>query len=365
VKLPPVSEVLGHGPTKSSVRVSDGRRGLQVDLRIVPPESYGAALLYFTGSKEHNIELRERAIKRAMKLNEYGLFRVSDGEKMVAGRTEEEVYAALGLDWIPPELREARNEIHLAEKHELPKLIELGDIKTELHAHTVASDGLWTIRELVETALSRGFHSLAVTDHSKSQVIANGLSEDRLEQHIADVRAVAKEFQGRIAVYTGAEVDILADGSLDYPNSLLKELDVVVASPHAALSQDSAKATHRLLKAIEHPYVAILGHPTGRLILRREGLSPDMRQLFAAAAERGVAMELNANSYRLDLRDVHCRAAIEAGVKLAINTDAHGPADLDQLAYGVLTARRGGVTKEDVINCWSRDELAKWIKGRH
>lgn len=364
VKLEPVSEVLAKGPTKTSVRIAGDvggtSHGIQADLRIVAPESFGAALLYFTGSKEHNVALRERAIKQGARLNEYSL---SKDEKTIAGKTEQEVYKALGLAWIPPTLREDRGEISLAKKNQLPRLLELSDIKAELHAHTDASDGRWSIRELAVAAAERGFHTIAVTDHSRSQVIANGLSPARLEKHIQDIRDVAHELKKTIAVLAGSEVDILADGAMDYPNSLLKELDVVVASPHNALSQEPAKATKRLIKAIQNPYVTIVGHPTGRLINRREGLSPDMKQVIAAAAQRGVALEINANSWRLDLNDSHARAAIEAGVKLAINTDAHGPGDMDQLIYGVLTAQRAGATREHVVNCLSREALAKWLQS--
>lgn len=361
VKLAPVGEVLAKGPTKTSIRTRrESGESMQVDLRIVPPAVYGAALLYFTGSKEHNIALRERAIGQGLKLSEYGLTR---GDKLLAGKTEEEVYQALGLAWIPPELRENAGEIALAEKDKLPVLLRLEDIKAELHAHTTASDGKWSIRELAMIAAERGFHTVAITDHSKSQFIANGLSDERLEEHIEAIRAVAKELKGKIHVLAGAEVDILSDGSLDYSNSLLRQLDIVVASPHAALSQEPRKATARLLKAINNPYVTILGHPTGRLVNRREGLHPDMPALIAAVAERGIAMEINANHYRLDLRDTHARLALEAGVKLAINTDAHSLPDLGELTYGVLTARRAGATKHDVINCMSKEALAKWIAG--
>ena len=361
IRLEPVSEVLAQGPTKTSVRTSiPTDSGLQVDLRVVPPESFGAALMYFTGSKDHNVAMRQRAISLGMRLNEYGLFRDDDP---VASQTEQEVYKALDLPWIPPELREDRGEIALAEKEQLPKLIELADYKAELHAHTNASDGKWSIRELAVTAAERGFHTLAVTDHSQSQPIARGLSPQRLEKHIQAIRQVADELADTITVLAGSEVDILADGSLDYPDSLLKELDVVVASPHNALTQDPTKATKRLVKAIENRYITILGHPTGRLINRREGLSPNMKQVITAAAQRGIALEINANSWRLDLRDTHAHAAIEAGVKLAINTDAHGPADLDQLIYGVLTARRARATANDVINCMSKTALARWIKS--
>ena len=355
--LPPVTEVLVSGTTKTSVRTTDG---LQVDLRIVPPESYGAALMYFTGSKEHNIVMRQRAISRKMRLNEYGLLK---GKMTVAGRTEKEIYQALDLAPIPPELREDRGEFNLAESDELPDLIKLSDIRSELHAHTTASDGKWTIKELALAAAERGFHTIAVTDHSKGQAQANGLTNERLEQHISEIRQVAGQLKKKITILAGSEVDILSDGKLDYPNSLLEQLDVVVASPHAALSQDPKKATTRLMQEIDNPHITILGHPTGRLLLRREGLSPDMRQVIAAAYERGIAIEINANTWRLDLRDTHARAAIEAGVKLAINTDAHGPGDLDQLLYGVVTARRAGATKHDVVNCLSREALNRWIKG--
>lgn len=358
VKLEPVSDVLAKGATKTSIRTDDG---VQADLRIVEPASFGAALMYFTGSKEHNVRLRERAIKFGYSLNEYAL---TQDEKPIASTTEQDIYKALKLVWIPPELREDHGEIARAESAKEPiVLLERSDIKAELHAHTNASDGHWTIRELAEAAAARGFHTLAVTDHSKGQAQANGLDERRLEQHIENIRAVAAEMKDEIAILAGSEVDILADGSLDYADSLLKELDVVVASPHAALSQEPAKATQRLLKAIDNPYVTILGHATGRLINRREGLNPDMSELIKAAARRGIAMEINANHYRLDLRDHHARAAIEAGVKLAINTDAHGPADLNELRYGVLTARRAGATKDDVVNCMDQKALRKWIQS--
>jgi len=359
VKLAPVAEVLGHGPTKCSIRTTDH---LQVDLRIVPPVSFGAALLYFTGSKDHNIALRERAIKRQATLNEYGLFK-DDGETLIASATEEEIYKALGLAWIPPALREDRGEITLALENKLPALVELADIKAELHAHTTASDGSWSVRGLAEAAIEHGFEVVAVTDHSRSQFQANGLDERRMEQHLVEIRRVAEEMKKHITILAGTEVDILPDGKLDYPNSLLSQLDIVVASPHAALTQDPQKATARMLRAIENPCVTIMGHPTGRLVGRREGLSPDMKKLITAAKERGIAMEINANSARLDLRDSHARLAVEAGVKLAINTDAHGPADLDQLPYGVLTAQRAGATKDDVINTWPKATLVKWLKS--
>ena len=357
-----VADVIAHGETKSSIRTDERSGQMQVDLRVVPAESYGAALLYFTGSKEHNVRLRERAISMGMKLNEWALEKQDNG-KAVAGKTEEAVYKALKLAWIPPELREDRGEIALAEQDELPKLIELKDIKSDLHTHTTASDGRWTIEQNALGAAARGYHTVAITDHSKGQVQANGLSDARLAKHIIAIRKVAEKLKDTITVLAGSEVDIHADGSLDYPDSLLKELDVVVASPHGALTQDPATCTKRFLRAMENPYVTIMGHPTGRLINRREGLSPDMGALFKAAAERGIAMEINANHWRLDLRDTHARAAIAAGVKLSINTDAHGEADLDQLPYGILTAKRAGVTKQDVVNCMTKASLMKWLKS--
>lgn len=358
-KLPGVTAVLAAGETKCSVRMLDR---VQVDLRLVEPKQFGAALLYFTGSKEHNVRLRERAIRQGLRLNEYALTR-SDTQDIVASETEHDIYRALGLDWIPPELREDRGELDLAASHKLPRLIEPRDILAELHSHTTASDGVWTIEQIAETCIARGYKMLAITDHSRSQFQARGLDAARLEQHIRDIRKVAERYKGELMLLAGSEVDILSDGSLDYPDSLLAELDIVVASPHAALSQEPAAATDRLLRAIDNPYVTILGHPTGRLVGRREGLSPDMGKIIAAAKQRGIALEINANSHRLDLRDQHARAALESGVKLAIDTDAHGPADLDQLLFGILTARRAGATAADVINCMQPEALKQWIRS--
>ena len=354
-----VSEVLLRGDTKCSVRIAAGSSPLQVDLRVVAPDSFGAALMYFTGSKEHNVKLRERAIAQGMSLNEYALTR--DGER-VAGATEQEVFEALGLAWVPPELREDRGEVALAEAGSLPTLLTLGDVKAELHSHTTASDGSWSIEENALGAAARGFHTVAITDHSKGQAQANGLSIERLLEHIAAVHAVAKKLKGTINVLAGSEVDILADGTMDYPDEILAQLDIVVASPHAALSQEPKKATARLIKAIENPYVSIVGHPTGRIVNRREGLSPDMPAVMRAAADRDVALEINANPYRLDLRDSHARLFVqEYGGKLAINTAAHGPGDLDHLRFGVGVARRAGATANDVVNCFDADGLKAWI----
>lgn len=361
-----VSKVLAAGETKSSVRLS---RGIQVDLRIVDEASFGAALLYFTGSKQHNVVLRERAVKRKLRLNEYGLFPQdkrgeaapqSRGVKPVAARTEQEIYAALELPWLPPEIREDRGELSLART---PDLIDLADVKADLHAHTLASDGRMTIEQLALAAKARGHHTVAVTDHSKSSAQAGGLSPDRLREHIEAIRAADEKIKG-ITILAGSEVDILADGRLDYDDDLLAELDVVVASPHSALRQETAVCTKRLVAAVRHPLVHVLGHPTGRLINRREGLHPDIDALIQAAVESDTALEINANPLRLDLRDAHVRAAVEAGALISINTDAHAPDQFDLLRYGILTARRGWLAPESCINAWTRAKLARWLKKK-
>jgi DNA polymerase (family 10) len=364
---PGVSKVLVSGDTKTSIRTD---HGVQVDLRTVDDAQYGAALLYFTGSKEHNVRLRERAQKASQRLNEYGLFPdepgtegtpQSRGVKPVAARTEEEVYAALGLPWIPPELREDHGELDHAPPADL---VSTAAIRAELHCHTTASDGSLSIAGMVEEAIRRGFHTIALTDHSRSQAQANGLSIERVRAHAAEIRDVAKTYADRINVLSGSEVDILADGTLDYPDDVLAELDLVVASPHSALRADAATATERLLAAIRHPLVHIIGHPTGRIVNAREGLSPDIALLAREAAQRNVALEVNSNTMRLDLRDSHVRIAMDAGCLVAIDTDAHGAGDFDQLPYGIATARRGWLTCERCVNAWTRDALSKWIRSK-
>jgi DNA polymerase (family 10) len=311
------------------------------------------------------VRLREIAIRRGLRLNEYGLFEGTEerpqesGREPVAAATEEEIYDALGLPFIEPELREDRGELD----REPPKLIELGDVRAELHAHTTASDGKLSIEELARCAIDRGFHTLAITDHSPSQVIANGLDPVRLRRHVEAVREADAKISG-IRLLAGSEVDVLGDGRLDYDDDLLAELDVVVASPHAALRQSPEAATERLLRAIRHPLVHVLGHPTGRLINRREGLSPDMNALFEAAVEHDVALELNANWHRLDLRDAHLRSALDRGCKIAIDTDAHREEHFDFLVYGILTARRAGMEAAACINCWPADELLAWLRSK-
>ncbi|MCH7603593.1 MAG: DNA polymerase/3'-5' exonuclease PolX [Planctomycetes bacterium] len=363
-EMPGIVKVQAAGATKSSIRLE---HGLQVDLRVVDDSAFGAALMYFTGSKEHNVILRERAIKKKLRLNEYGLF-PDDGDpeppqkrgvKPKAAKTEAQIYKALGMELIPPELREDRGEVDA----EIPDLIELADIKAELHAHTIASDGKMTIEELALEAKSRGFHTIAVTDHSKSSIQANGLSPDRLRKHIDAIHEADEKIKG-ITILAGSEVDILSDGRLDYDDKLLAELDIVVASPHIALKQDPDKATKRLLAAIAHPLVHIIGHPTGRIINRREGLNPDIEKLIEAAVEHDTALEINANYLRLDLRDIHVKAAVEAGVKIAINTDAHLPEHFDFLRYGVTTARRGWLTPEGCVNAWTKAKLHTWLKSK-
>lgn len=377
--LPQVTSVLAGGDTRSSVRMAIGGMGtarlggehvasIQVDLKVVPRESWGAGLMYFTGSKEHNVKLRERALKMGLTLNEYGLFPEDDeeaspqsrGVKPVASGTEGEIYGKLGLPWIPPEIREGRGELSLKET---PRLIELADIRAELHAHTTASDGALSIEELAAKAKARGFHTIAVTDHSRSSAIAGGLPVDRLMLHIEAVRKANEKVNG-ITILAGSEVDILADGRLDYPDEVLAQLDIVIGSPHAALTQDPAAATKRLLAAIANPYVHILGHPTGRLINRRAGIDPDMAQVVAAAKEHNVALEINAHWHRLDLRDTHVRAAIDAGCLVAINCDVHGEEDFDNLRYGVLTARRGWVTPDRCLNTWTAKKLHEWLRSK-
>jgi DNA polymerase (family 10) len=351
--MPGVIKVLVAGETKSSIRLEPGG---QVDLRVVDISSFGAAWLYFTGSKDHNVVLRERAVRMKMSLNEYGM----TGGDAVAADTEADIYTALGLPYIPPEMREDRGELALTE---IPKLIEIGDIRAELHAHTVASDGRFTIETLARCAADRGYHTVAVTDHSQSSGQANGLSPERLIEHIEAIHAADTEIDG-ITILAGAEVDILADGRLDYDDELLARLDVVVASPHSTLRQDPDTATRRLLAAIRHPLVHILGHPTGRILNRREGLHPDMTRLFEAAVEHNTAMEINANSLRLDLRDIHVRAAVGAGALIAVNTDAHRTEHFDELRYGIMTARRGWLEAEHCVNTWAAGKLMRWLRSK-
>jgi DNA polymerase (family 10) len=348
-----VDEVLASGPTKGSALIRIESTAVQVDVRVVPKESFGAAAQYFTGSKEHNVRLREIAIKAGLKLNEYGLFK---GEKMVAGRNEEEIYETLKLAYIDPLLREDRGEVEAAKKNSLPEIIRLSDIKGDFHMHSNASDGSCEISEMAEAAKELGYKFICITDHSHSSGIANGLSAEQLAAQIKQIRKLNEKIKG-ITIFAGSEVDILADGSLDFDDELLAELDFVIASIHSGMASPREKVTMRTLKAMDNPYVNCIGHPTGRLIGQREAMDIDIDAIIKHAARTQTGLEVNANPWRLDLKDVHCKMAIESGVKLVIGTDAHGIAGLNLMSFGVATAARGWVTKADVLNTLSAAKI--------
>ncbi len=352
-----VKEVLASGSTKGSVIT---KAGIQVDLRVVGPESYGAALAYFTGSKAHNVKLRTLALKKGLKINEYGVFK---GDKRIAGETEKEVYKALGLPVIPPELREDRGEIEAAIEGRLPLLIELKDIKGDLHTHTTWSDGRCSIEEMAESAGEMGYEYIAITDHSPSQTIANGLSIERLNKKTKELSAVAKKFKN-IKILMGTEVDIKSDGSLDYPDKVLKDLDVVIAAVHSGFKMEREMMTNRIIRAIKNPYVHAIGHPTGRLLGERDPYDVDIDKVIEAALEYGTALEVNGSYPRLDLNDLHVRKAVDAGVKIIISTDAHSTDQLLFMKYGIGTARRGWVEKKDVLNALPFGELQEWLKKK-
>ncbi len=356
VKFPGLLDVIARGENKISFRM---RSGMQVDVRTLAPESFGAAMQYFTGSKSHNIALRQRALKMGFTLSEYGLARV-DNEKRVAGKTEEEIYARLKLDYIPPELRESCGEIEAAESHQLPALITREDLQGDVHMHTVETDGRNTIEEMAEAARARGYKYIAITDHSKNLAFANGLDDRRAEAHIQRIRSVNVE---GITILAGIEVDILPDGTLDLSDSVLEQMDVVIASVHSQFNQEPPKMTARLIRAIENKNTAIIGHPTGRLLLRREAYPFDLEAVLNAAAKRKVAMELNAYPDRLDLNDVHLRMAKERGIKIVINTDSHHTSHLDKIKYGILQARRAWLTKDDVLNTLPVQKFVKALKA--
>ncbi|QOJ15719.1 MAG: DNA polymerase/3'-5' exonuclease PolX [Planctomycetia bacterium] len=357
-KITGVEAVLAHGPTKGSIRLTpEAGKSIQVDLRVVPADSFGAAWQYFTGSKQHNVRLRERAVKRGWTLNEYGL---TEGERVLASRSEQEIYAALGLPWIPPELREDRGELDLTEVP--PDLLSLDMIRGDLHMHTTASDGRASIAEMAQAALQRGYQYIAITDHSQSSAVAGGLKPDRLLQHIADVRRVARDFP-KLTLLAGAEVDILSD-RLDYPDELLAQLDWVVASIHFGMGHDIEANTRRALLAIQSPYVNVLAHPTGRLINKREAMPLDIDAVSRAAARTGTALEINASAYRLDLRDVHARLARDNGATICIDTDAHAVEQLDQMRFGVLTARRAWLRRDDVLNTRPIEAIRAFVTAR-
>ncbi len=350
-----VRDLLAHGETKASVRLQSG---LQVDLRVVPQDSYGAALLYFTGSKAHNVVLRQLAQQRGLKLNEYGLFR---GDQRIAGETEESVYASLGLPWIPPELREGRGEIEAAKAGRLPHLVDLHDLKGDLHAHTNATDGRHSLQEMAEAARLRGLRYFAITDHSRRLTMAKGLDSARLLQQMEDIDRLNATLSG-ITIIKGIEVDILEDGNLDLPDEVLGRLDLVIGAVHSRFKLPTQKQTERILKAMAHPHFSILAHPTGRLIGRREPYQVDMLRIIRKARERRCFLEINAHPERLDLTDIHCRMAKEEGVLLAVNTDAHSRLDLENARFGIGQARRGWLEKEDVLNTRSYAELRTLLK---
>lgn len=359
VAFPEVTEILVRGETKSSVRL---RSGLQVDCRVVSEESFGAALHYFTGSQSHNIAIRGRANDRGLTINEYGVTEVKTGQR-VGGTGEEEIFKAVGLPWIPPELRENRGEIEAAQAGKLPRLVEPEDLRGDLQMHTTASDGSNSILEMAARCKELGYEYLAITDHSKAVRIANGLDEKRLAKHLKEIEKADSQIKG-IRILKSVEVDILADGSLDLDDGILSECDVVVASVHYRTNMEAEEMTARILKALENPNVCILAHPTGRLILEREPFSFDHERVFKAAKDAGVFLEVNAHPSRLDLKDLHCRQAKEIGAQFVISTDAHSLSNLDLMPYGVWTARRGWLEKKDVMNTLGLREFLKALRKK-
>ncbi len=355
VNFPGVQETLARGENKVSLKL---RNGMQVDVRVLPPDSFGAAMQYFTGSKNHNVSLRQRALKMGYTLNEYGLARLKD-EQRVAGKTEQEIYQKLGLDFIPPEMRENCGEIELAEQHRVPALITLQDIQGDVHMHTIETDGRCTIEEMAGAARERGYKYMAITDHTKNLAFANGLDDKRAVEHLRKIRAAKVD---GIRIFAGAEVDILADGSLDLSDSVLEQMDLVIASVHSHFQQEPRQMTDRLLRAIDNPHVSLIGHPTGRILLRRDAYQYDLDAVLKAAAHHQVAMELNSYPDRLDLCDRHLRQARELGVKIVINTDSHHTSHLEKIKYGILQARRAWLTKADVLNALPPDDFARAMK---
>jgi DNA polymerase (family 10) len=359
LKFPKITEVLGQGDNKVSVKL---REGIQVDLRMLKSESFGAALQYFTGSKNHNVGLRDRAKRMGYKLSEYGLFRVSDGEN-VASRTETEIYETLGLTYIEPELRENNGEIEAAENRSLPHLLRLEDLRGDLHMHSTATDGRCSIREMAEAARERGLGYIAITDHSKALAMANGLDEKRALEQIKEIHNLSDEL-GTIRILASSEVDIRQDGTLDLDNEVLAQFDLVVASVHSYMNQPPEQMTERLLQAFENPYLNILAHPTGRMLLRREGFSFDLDRIISEARRRNIALEINSFPDRLDLREIHARLCKQHGVKIVISTDSHHTKHLENVKYGVLMGRRAWLEKGDVLNTLPVDQFLQAIKRR-
>jgi DNA polymerase (family X) len=359
IENPEVVRVLGGGKTKSSVEYANG---LRAQLWVHPPERFGTALQFATGSKEHNVRLRELALKKGLSLSDQSFLRQNGSELLCA--SEEEVYALLDLAWVPPEIREDRGEVQAAREGRLPELIELVDVRAELHTHSTWSDGRFSIADMASAAREHGLQVLAITDHTSGLGITGGLDPERVLAQRAEIDAVQAKMGDSIKLLQGAEVEIRADGTLDFPDQVLAQLDIVIASLHVSLRQPREKVTQRMLNAINNPHVDVIAHPTGRLIPGREGADLDMEAIFTASAESGVALEINASPHRLDLDDVHARQAIRLGIPLSINTDAHSPPEMDLLHYGVATARRGWVEAGHVINAWDVDRLLAWLAAR-
>ena len=357
---PGIHDMILKGENKVSFHVD---QGLQVDVRLLPSSSYGAALQYFTGSKAHNVTLRQRALKMGYTLSEWALARLDD-ESVVAAATEEEIYGALGMDWMPPEMRENLGEIDAAAEHALPRVVSKGEIRGDVHMHTTASDGRNSIGEMAEAAMACGYAYIAITDHSKFLGVTNGLDEKRAVEQIKQVREADKAMEGRIRVFTGIEVDILADGSLALDDEVLAQLDVVIASVHSRFEQSREEMTARVMRAIENPYVRILGHPTGRLLLRREPFALEMGAVLRRAAELGVAVEHNAAPERLDLNDRDLRMAKESGCKIVISSDSHDSRNLGKMDYGVMQLRRAWLTADDVLNTRDAKEFLAGLRAR-
>ncbi len=359
VHMPQVKDVIMQGPTKSSVLIHEG---IQVDLRVVEEESFGAALAYFTGSKAHNIRLREMAVKKGLKINEYGIFREKD-DKRVGGEKEEDIYKILGLPYIPPELREDSGEVEAALEGRLPRLVELDDIKGDLHVHSKWSDGSHDFGELVDAAKKRGYEYIAITDHSKGLGIARGLTSERLMEQKKEIDSINKKIKG-FKLFAGIEVDIRSEGQMDLPDDVLKEMDIVVASIHSGFRQNREKITKRLISAMKNPYVSVIAHPTGRLLGERDPYDVDMKEVLKVARETGTALEINAFPLRLDINDTYAKMAKEMNVSIVINTDAHVTNQFDYMVYGVSIARRGWLEKTDILNTLSYTSLIKALKKK-
>lgn len=372
-KMPEVARVIASGETKSSVKLSSG---LNMDLRVVPPESYGAALNYFTGSKDHNVEVRKLAIEKGWKLNEYGLFKEKNGskpafakstagksEKRIAGKTEEEIYKALGMDYVAPEMRENTGEIEMALKHNLPELIGCGDLRGDLQTQTNWTDGSDSIEDMARAGIKAGLEYIAITDHTKRLAMTGGLDDRKILKQMAEIDAVNKKLKGKIKILKGTECDILKDGSLDLSDEVLSKLDIVGVSVHSLFNLSEAEQTARIKKAMANSNVDILFHPTGRLINRREAYKVNMDEIIAFAKKTGTILEIDAEPNRLDMRDEHIRKCVDAGVKMCIDSDAHSANQVGFLELGIAQARRGWATKKDIINAWPLETMLKFLKG--